>query len=144
MKQTARAIIKENNEYVFIRREKFLNGKSKKVYYTTVGGHVEDNETFEETCIREIYEELGLTVEIESLLLELYNSDLDKYEKFYNVKIIEGVLGTGTGPEFTNIDVEKYGKYEIVKINKNDICNYNILPIEIKNILINEKNVEIC
>lgn len=139
MKNTARAIIRIGDDYIFIRREKKVNNELK-IFYTTVGGHVEEGESPEETCVREVYEELGINVEIEYLFHEESFVDIDKHEKFYMVKYISGKLGTGTGEEFTNVDIEKYGKYDIVRINKDELSNYNILPISIKDKLINEIN----
>jgi len=137
MKNTARAIIKMNDNYIFMRREKKINDHIK-IFYATVGGHLEKYESFEDACIREVYEELGIIVEIDSLFYELDNTDLDKYEKFYIVNYISGDIGTGNGEEFTNIDVEKYGKYEVSYINKNELSDYNILPTQVKEKLINE------
>jgi 8-oxo-dGTP diphosphatase len=139
MKNTARAIIKINDNYIFMKREKKVNNEIK-IFYATVGGHLEENETFEDACIREVNEELGINVEINSLFYEECNIDLNKYEKFYIVNYVSGDLGTGKGEEFTNIDIEKYGKYEVAFINKNELSNYNILPNTVKDKLINEIN----
>jgi 8-oxo-dGTP pyrophosphatase MutT (NUDIX family) len=139
MKNTARAIIRMNDDYIFIRREKKINNEIK-IFYAIVGGHLEAGETFEDACIREVYEELGITVEIESIFHEEYIKELDKYEKFYIANYISGDLGTGKGEEFTNIDIDKYGKYEIACINKNDLSSYNILPVTVKEKLIKEIN----
>jgi ADP-ribose pyrophosphatase YjhB (NUDIX family) len=105
------------------------------------GGHLDIDESFEEACIREVYEELGINVEIEELFYEEYNADLDKYEKFYIVKYIDGEIGTGDGEEFSNMDIDKYGKYEVTYINKHDLSNYNILPIAVKEKLIEENKI---
>jgi len=137
MKNTARAIIKMNDNYIFMRREKKINNEIK-IFYAVIGGHLEKNESFEDACIREVYEELGIIVEIDCLFYEEKNSELDKYEKFYSVKYVSGEVGTGKGEEFTNIDIEKYGKYEVIYLNKNELSNYNILPITVKEKLIEE------
>ncbi len=139
MKRTARAIIRTEDGYIFIKREKTVDNEHK-VFYATVGGHLEPGETFEDACIREVSEELGIKVEIEDIFYEEYVNELDKYEKFYNVKYISGKLGTGKGEEFTNIDINKYGKYEIVCLSKDELKNCNILPYTIKEKLINEIN----
>ncbi|MDD2375846.1 MAG: NUDIX domain-containing protein [Clostridia bacterium] len=139
MKNTARAIIKINDNYIFMKREKKVNNEIK-TFYATVGGHLEDYESFEDACIREVYEELGIIVEIDSLFHEEENIDLDKYEKFYIVNYISGDIGTGNGEEFINIDIDKYGKYEVSFINKNELSNYNILPTKVKDKLIEEIN----
>lgn len=138
MKNTARAIILIDDDYVFMKREKLVNSNIV-TFYATIGGHLEKNESFEEACIRETEEEVGIKVEIKELLYEFINEDLDKFEKFYLVEHISGNIGTGMGEEFIKEDFEKYGSYEIVKINREEVYKYNILPIEIKNILI-EKN----
>ena len=137
MENTARAIIKMNDNYIFMRREKKINDEIK-IFYATVGGHLEKYESFEDACIREVYEELGIVVEIDSLFYELDNTDLNKYEKFYMVNYISGDIGTGNGEEFTNIDIDKYGKYEVSFINKNELSDYNILPTQVKEKLIKE------
>ena len=134
MQKTARGIIfKEidgNKCIVSIKRTKYTDD-GEYIYYTFPGGHVENDESFTETLIREIDEELGVKVEIENLLLELYNTDLDREEKFYICKRVSGVIGTGTGPEWQNVDYKKYGKYEICYINIDEILNYNLLPKEV-------------
>ena len=139
MKNTARAIIRVNDNYIFMKREKKVNNEIK-IFYATIGGHLESDESFEDACIREVYEELGIIVEIDSLFYEQDNIDLNKYEKFYIVNYISGEIGTGKGEELVNIDVDKYGIYEVSYINKNELFKYNILPIEIKDKLIEEIN----
>ena len=141
MKKCARAIIKIEEEFVFIKRIKIKENKRIE-YYTTVGGHLDnDEETYLDALKREIYEETGSKCIESEFIIELYSEDLDKLERFYNVKLDNNKFTQGNGPEFTNINFEKYGSYEIVRINKDELQNYNILPIEIKNLLIkNNKN----
>ena len=131
MNKTARAIVLNSNGIILIHRKKVKYGKVYE-YYATPGGHLEDNETFEEACIREVKEELGLDVDIVSLFMELKNYDINTFEKYYIVNIVSGTLGTGNGEEFTNRDFEKYGSYEIEIIDKDKVEGINLLPVELK------------
>ncbi len=143
-KQTARGILyitknvpsklDKKEGYIFIKRVKNINGERKE-YYSFPGGHVDSGETFEDTIIREIKEELNIDVKIKSLALEMYNKNIQKEEKFYELEYVSGTLEEGQGEEFTNPDVEKYGSFEICIIDKEDIEKYNILPIEVKEII---------
>lgn len=134
MEKTARGILivkKEKSKYlVSIKRTKYRED-GEYVYYTFPGGHVENYETYEETLIREIEEELGINVKIKSVFEEFYNEDLKRNEKFFICEYVSGTFGTGTGPEFTNIDLKKYGKYEIEYLPIDKIEEYNLLPKEI-------------
>lgn len=138
--RTGRAIIlTENNEIITIKRTRYNeDGSIKRLYYTFPGGHLEGVETYEEATIREVYEELGINVELENEFLSLCNEDLQRDEKFYIAKIVSGTIGTGNGPEFQNIDYKKYGKYEIVNIKINELEDYNLLPIEVKEKIIDK------
>lgn len=133
MVKTARAIIKvPGKESIFsIKRMKQINGESL-TYYAFPGGHVEENESFEDAVIREIKEEIGIEIKIEKEALHLYNKDLDRDEKFFICSYLSGIVGTGNGPEFTNIDFKKYGSFEVVEIKINKTAEYNILPTEVK------------
>ena len=135
MDKTARAIVEFEDKYVLIHRIKIKNGE-KVEYYCTPGGHLENGETFEEACLREVKEELGVDVKIESLFLELENTDIDTIEKYYLVSILSGKIGTGKGEEFTTRDFEKYGSYEVSFIEKDKIKDINLLPVELKNKLL--------
>ncbi len=134
--KTGRGIVIIDNNLVTIKRTK-VKDKKEKIYYTIPGGHVEENENYEETIIREIFEELGISVKVNEEFLHIYNEDLNREEAFYNCEYISGNIGTGTGPEWGEYH-EEYGKYDIELININDISEYNILPIEVKNKLIKE------
>lgn len=136
MEKTARAVIFDDNDnLILIKRENKPNSKHK-LFYCFPGGHLEKGETYEDACIREVEEELGIKVTIEKLLYEIENTDINKFEKFYICKYISGILGTGTGEEFTKRNEEKYGKYQIEKISIKKIQEINLLPEDVKNVLI--------
>ena len=79
---------------------------------------------------------MGIKVKITSELLHEYNLDLNIDEKFFECKYIDGKIGTGTGEEWTNPDIEKYGSYEIIFEPIEEISNVNLLPVNIKKIII--------
>ncbi len=133
---TSRAIIfldKNYDKIISIKRTKYKDNKKNKIYYTFPGGHVEDGESFEETLKREIFEELGIDVNIEGEFAHIFNNDLNRDEMFYICTYKSGKIGSGTGPEWSNPDVTKYGKYEIKLVDINKINELNFLPIYIKN-----------
>ena len=63
MEKTVRAVIIEDNKLLVFFRRKLVNNKMI-TYYALPGGHVEGNETLEETVIRELKEEMNLDIEI--------------------------------------------------------------------------------
>lgn len=125
----ASAIIFVDNKLITVYREKIINGVLKK-YYVIPGGGVEDNETIEEATKREISEEVGIDIVLTDKYFYLEKEDAEEY--FYIANYVSGKIGTGTGPEFTNRDVEKYGTYEIRLVEKDDVKNINLLPPEAK------------
>ena len=138
-KKASRGIIltKDKKSLVSIKRTKYKDGNIDKIYYTLPGGHVEGNETYEETLIREIKEEISVDIEIIKEVKFIVSDDLKKKEKFYLCKILSGEIKNGNGPEFTNPNLEKYGKYEIVELNLEDLHKYNVLPLDIKDYISN-------
>lgn len=133
MHKSVRGIIKKDGGIILIHRTKPREDGTIRDYYVVPGGKMEQGETEEETVIREIYEELGINVKTQNKILE-YNSDYDdSIQIFYNCEYIDGVLGTGNGPEMT--DKNKYkGTYEFVIIKECEIKNINLVPEEIKTI----------
>ena len=138
MEKTGRAIIfvsnTNNEKFYSIKRTKIKNG-NKNIYYTIPGGHLEDKESYEEATLREIKEELGIDIKIKEELISLFNEDLKRQETFFIADYISGEIGTGDGEEWSGND-EKYGKYEIVELEIKNLNRYNLLPIEVKNLLI--------
>ena len=136
MKKATRLIIEEGNDIIFIKRTKRING-GLKTYYVLPGGHLDEDEEWEEAGIREAKEELDVEVKLDGLFMEEYSEDLDKLERFYFATIVKGKVKQGNGEEFQNMSVDtKYGLYEIVKISKKELSAYNILPIYVKDKLI--------
>lgn len=138
MVKTGRAILLIDNKIVTIKRTKYKDEKIIKEYYTFPGGHVEDKESFESATIRELKEELGIDTIIDKEYIHIYNKDLDRDEKFFLCSYLSGNFGIGDGPEFTDTNYQKYGKYEISLLEKDKIKDYNLLPIEVKEKLIKD------
>lgn len=131
MNKRVRAIIVENNKVLLIHRV-----KNDLEYWAFPGGGVEEiDKTLEEGLKRECLEELGVEVKVENLFMEkasLAPNSLGDMEYFYNCKIIDGVVGTGTGPEFSGRDIEKYGSYEVEWLNIKDIGDKNVYPLDLR------------
>jgi len=125
MKKTARAIIIKDNKLLVFFRRKIKNGKEI-TYYAIPGGHLEDNETLEETCIREIKEELNLDIEIIDYLGNIIVDNQEEY--YYYVKIIGGELCFG-GEELERQSIDNY--YEIRWISLDEIDNSGIRSIDL-------------
>lgn len=134
MHKSVRGIIKKDNGIILIHRLKPRDDGSIRDYYVVPGGKMEQGETEEDTVKREVFEELGIKVDVERKLLE-YNSDYDdSIQIFYLCKYIEGIVGTGTGPEMTNKSEYK-GSFEPQIVKLEDISNLNLVPEEIKTFL---------
>lgn len=125
MVKTARAIIFENDKLLVFFRRRIKDGKEI-TYYAIPGGHVEDNETLEETCLREIKEELNLDIEILGYLGKLIVNDCEEY--YYHSKIVGGELQFG-GEELERNSFNNY--YEIRWLTRNEINNSDIRALDL-------------
>ena len=118
---SARAIIIEDNAVLtMFRRKKKDNGEYKE-YYVIPGGGTEENETLEETCIRELKEEYNVDIKILGYL------GSDEREKtighLFHAEIVNGIPSLG-GPESERNNPDNY--YEIRKVNIDELDNIDI------------------
>ena len=125
MGKTARAIIFKDNQLLVFFRRKIKDGKEI-TYYAIPGGHVEGTETFEETVIRELKEEMNLDIELLGYLGKLI--DGEREEHYYHAKIVGGELQFG-GEELDRNNSNNY--YEIRWLSLNDLDNSDIRAIDL-------------
>ena len=138
MHTSVRGIIKNDDGIILIHRIKKNSDVEIRDYYVVPGGKMELNESEEETVKREIFEELGIHVRVGTRLLEIYNDFDDSIQIFYECEYVNGILGTGTGPEFMNHD-EYYGEYIIEIIKYENLEKINLVPEEIKAYLLENR-----
>ena len=138
MHTSVREIINNDDGIILIHRIKKNSDVEIRDYYVVPGGKMELNESEEETVKREIFEELGIYVRVGTRLLEIYNDFDDSMQIFYECEYVNGILGTGTGPEFTNHD-EYYGEYIIEIIKYENLEKINLVPKEIKAYLLKNR-----
>lgn len=138
MHTSVRGIIKNDDGIILIHRIKKNSDVEIRDYYVVPGGKMELNESEEETVKREIFEELGIYVRVGTRLLEIYNDFDDSIQIFYECEYVNGILGTGTGPEFMNHD-EYYGEYIIEIIKYENLEKINLVPEEIKAYLLENR-----
>ncbi|WIY59622.1 NUDIX hydrolase [Bacillus arachidis] len=119
------ALIIQKEQIALIKRI-----RNNEVYFVFPGGGIEENETPKEATIREVYEELGVHVEIQKLVTK-YEYKGTQY--FYEARIIGGVFGTGKGEEFTRID---RGQYIPVWIPIKKLLHLNIKPYEVAEMIV--------
>lgn len=130
---SARGVIIENDEVILMfRKRKTDDGVMK--YYVIPGGGIEDNESLEETCIRELKEEFNVDVKILGYL-GFEENDKTIFHTFH-VKIEKGVPTLG-GEELDKNSEDNY--YEIKRVNIGDLNNINIYG---KEFIIKAKNKE--
>ena len=122
---SARAIIIEDNGVLTMFRRKKKNDGSYKEYYVIPGGGVEENESLEETCIRELKEEYNVDIKI----LGYLGSDERETTigHLFHAKIINGIpILSGEESERNNDD----NYYEIRKVNLNELNEVDIDSVD--------------
>lgn len=113
----ARGITFINNKVLLIERNRLENGKMLH-YFTVPGGGVEENETCEEACLREIKEETCVEAKIISFLkTEDYGSGICYW---YYTQYISGNPTLGGEEKERNCNDNHY---KIVLIDIDDIDN---------------------
>ena len=132
-------IIFINGKIALMHRKDVLKRPEMPEYYTIPGGGLEEGETEEEGTKREIKEEFGIEVKIVKKLYEMKSTKFNQKEIFYLCEYVSGKFGTGQGPEFSNDPKYKdSGKYIPELVEKENIKNINLLPLEIKKKIITD------
>ncbi len=90
MTEVVAALIWEKDRFLACQRPA---NKARALLWEFVGGKVEPNETKEEALIRECKEELGVTVAVEDVFMEVTHEypDLTVHLTLFNACIAEGV-----------------------------------------------------
>ena len=122
-RRVSRGIIFIDNKVVLLKRirkdkDKYLH------YYAIPGGGIENNETKEEACIREIKEEVNLNIMIDKYLgVEEYDTGICYY---FKTKYQGGIPSLG-GEEKERNNPDNYYEVELIDINKiDDIFIYGL------------------
>lgn len=96
--------------------------------YQLPGGHVEDNESFDECVVREVKEEVGIDIPFEKRIpfISVIYMNKDYPEVGINSKFIANYysIKSDLKPNLSNINLtedEKNGNFELRYINKNNI-----------------------
>lgn len=113
VKRNARAILLDGDELVLIKRIK----PGKDPYWVSVGGGVEDEDpTIEDALHREVFEELGGTLE-RAELVHLITDDLAGggigVQHIFAARLASMNLSARTGTEFSK---PERGEYEVVRV----------------------------
>jgi 8-oxo-dGTP diphosphatase len=121
MRNRSSAILIENDCIGLIKRN-----RDELEYYVFPGEGIEIGETPEETAVREVFEELGVTIRIEELLTMVpYNGT----QNFFIAKILAGEFGTGKGEEFG--PERNRGTYLPAWVPIAELDKYEVLPKEV-------------
>ena len=90
MTEVVAALIWDGDRFMACQRPAH---KARGLLWEFVGGKVEPNETKEEALIRECQEELGITVAVEDVFMEVTHEypDLTVHLTLFNARIAEGV-----------------------------------------------------
>ena len=125
MNRTSRAVIVRDDKLLVFFRRKIRDGKEI-TYYAIPGGHVEDNETCEETVVRELKEEMNLDIEVLGYLGKLVVDNQE--ENYYHCEIVGGEIQFG-GEELDRCNDSNY--YEIRWLPISELDDSGIRALEL-------------
>ncbi|MFK8907895.1 NUDIX domain-containing protein [Streptomyces sp. YS-3] len=121
MKSRAVAIVRQGDAVLLIHRRK--DGAE---YHTLPGGGVEEGETPEQACVRELAEETGLSADVASHLLTLDNAG--RTEHYF-------VMGPATGtPRLGGPESERDragNRYRLVWVPLTEVASAGVKPAAI-------------
>lgn len=102
-------------------------------FYILPGGHQEKNEYLEDTCVREIEEEFGITVNVKEL--EMVVIGTSRVAFYFSCEYTEGDIVLG-GPEKELHDSDEPEKIYVEWVDLKEVPNLPIGPEVTKNALI--------
>lgn len=90
MVQVVAALIRQEDKFMIFQRPVT---KTRAYQWEFVGGKVEEGETLEEALIRECREEIGVTVKVGDVFMEVDHEypDITIHLTLFNAEIVEGV-----------------------------------------------------
>ena len=114
------AVIVKDNKYLIAKRnkDKHLGG-----YFEFPGGKQDDNETLEQTVIREIKEELNVDITVDRKLGEEHYSDekINVHLHYFFCTIIKGDIVLKEHEEAAWVSKEEFNKYKFAEGDKDII-----------------------
>ncbi|MED1566707.1 NUDIX hydrolase [Bacillus paramycoides] len=114
------AIIVQDDKIALIKRV-----RESEVYFVFPGGGIEEGETPEEATKREVYEELGIHIQVKNLIAKV---EYKGTEYYYDAYVTGGVFGSGNGEEF---ELKDRGSYIPVWLPIKELLNINIKPYDV-------------
>lgn len=116
MTEVVAALIWKESRFLICQRPAH---KARGLLWEFVGGKVEPGETKEQALIRECQEELGVTVEVEDIFMELIHTypDLTVHLTLFHAKIESGT------PQLLEHNAIRW-------INTGQICQYDFCPAD--------------
>lgn len=116
MVQVVAALIKKDDEFMIFQRPLT---KTRALEWEFVGGKVEEGETLEQALIRECREEIGVTVKVGDVFMEVDHvyPDITIHLTLFNAEILFG-------------EPQKLEHNDIRSITPDEIDNYNFCPAD--------------
>lgn len=116
MVQVVAALIRDGEKFMIFQRPLT---KTRPLQWEFVGGKAEAGETLEEALIRECREEIGVTVKVGKVFMEVDHTypDIDIHLTLFEAEIAEGIP-------------EKLEHNDIRTISADEIDNYNFCPAD--------------
>ena len=113
-KNVVAAIIKKNNQYLIVQRNR---NKHLGLKWEFPGGKVHENEKFKEALSREINEELNITINIdEKIAEEKYKDDkIDIILHYYLCSNKSGIMKLNEHEHFAWVAKEDFDKYDFAE-----------------------------
>ena len=111
MTSVVAAIIKRDNQFLIVQRNR---KKHLGLKWEFPGGKVQENETFEEALLREINEELNITINIhEKIAHEKYKDDkIDIVLYYYLCSFKSGTMELNEHEDFAWVEKKDFNKYD--------------------------------
>ena len=120
-KPRAAAILIQDNHVALLERHR--QGLH---YFAFPGGGVSKGETPQAAAVREVEEELGLLIEVERLVAEVWYEGVPQY--FYLARILGGEFGSGHGREMSSLPDSEQGSYHPTWLPLAELLDQPVLP----------------
>ena len=108
------AIIKQDNQYLIVQRNR---NKHLGLKWEFPGGKVQESETFEKALLREIKEELNITINIHKKIAEEKFKDdkIDIFLYYYLCSLKNGIMKLNEHENFAWVEKKDFNKYDFAE-----------------------------